>query len=222
MIFYIVTDIEKAYREGSVWFNIMHTLESHAEDVCLIVHYKKVSPKLVSQLQPWAICHSGGSTSYSKYDVLESRNYRRVVRSYRGAQIGLCGGHQILAVFHGGAIGEMRKLKDDEPNLAGYAPGQYKEWGVYPVQIVRRDPLFNGLGPVIRVQEYHSWEVKKLGRELELLASNKDCRVQAYVHRRKPLYGTQFHPEQSSPLYPDGFKILKNFFRLARAHWKRR
>lgn len=69
----------------------------------------------------------------------------------------------------------------------------------------------------VRVQEYHAWEVKSLGRRLRLLASSDTCRVQAFVHRSRPIYGVQFHPEQASENCPDGFKVLRNFFRLARA-----
>ena len=93
-----------------------------------------------------------------------------------------------------------------------------KEWGVYPVRIVRADPLFDELGEVIRVQEYHMDEVKTLGPELLLLASSARCQVQAFKHCTKPIYGTQFHPEQSPESYPDGKQVLKNFFRIAREY----
>jgi len=71
---------------------------------------------------------------------------------------------------------------------------------------------------VLRVPEYHMDEVKELPDCLRLLASTKDCRVQAYVHVSKPIYGTQFHPEQAMESYPDGFQVLRNFFALARRH----
>ena len=97
-------------------------------------------------------------------------------------------------------------------------PRQFKEWGIYPVRILQHDPLFEGLGDVIRVREAHSWEVQDLGPELVLLATNQTCRVQAYRHPTRPLYGVQFHPEGANKDYPDGFQVLQNFFKLARAY----
>ena len=112
----------------------------------------------------------------------------------------------------------MRKLKPHEADPTSYHPGYFKEWGVYPVRIVKADPLFRGLGKLIRVQEYHYWEVKRLGPELQLLASSQHCQVQAFRHRTKPIYGTQFHPEAFSEAYRDGATVLQNFFAVARTH----
>ena len=92
---------------------------------------------------------------------------------------------------------------------------------MYAVRIVQRDPLFDGLGEVIRVQEHHMDEVKELAGDLRLLASSEDCRVQAFVHRLRPVYGVQFHPEAASESYPDGFQVLRNFFCLARRYHER-
>ena len=89
------------------------------------------------------------------------------------------------------------------------------------MEVIRRDPLFNGLGRIVRVQQFHRSEVKTLGPDLVLLASTRACPGQAFKHRRKPLYGVQFHPEEASENYPDGFRILKNFFRLARTAHRR-
>ncbi len=87
---------------------------------------------------------------------------------------------------------------------------------MYPVRVLRRDPLFRGLGEVVRVQQFHRSEVKSLGKALVCLASSTDCAVQAFAHRRRPLYGVQFHPEEATEGYPDGGLILRNFFRIAR------
>ncbi len=62
----------------------------------------------------------------------------------------------------------------------------------------------------------HRSEVKVLPDEFRLLASTDDCRVQAMVHRDMPLYGTQFHPEKRQEGYPDGHRLVANFFRIAR------
>lgn len=218
MIIYICTDTFDQYRAADYWHRLRGKLEEVAKDACLLMHYSQVSVELLARIQPWALCHSGGGTDYDKYDVLQHAGYRRVVREFDVAQIGFCGGHQIINVFHGGRNGAIRRLRPGEPDLSSYNPGYFKEIGVYPVRVVKADPIFKGLPKTIRVHEYHYHEVKKLGAGLELLASSAGCRVQAFRHRTRPVYGVQFHPEQSPETYPDGTRLLQNFFRIARQH----
>jgi GMP synthase-like glutamine amidotransferase len=217
MILYIITDTEEKARSDN--FNRHRwTLEDLSEDVCVGVHFRRVNMGLVDRLQPWAVCHSGSGTPFEEYGLLEHADYRRVIMECRAAQIGLCGGHQAIAHVFGGSLGSMRPLRPEDPDLnPAYHPGFFKEAGIFPVRIVRRDPLFDGLSDVMRVHEAHRDEVKDLGPDLVLLASSDNCRVQAYVHRSRPIYGTQFHPEQATQSYPDGFRILRNFFRIAKS-----
>ncbi|MCH5378095.1 MAG: gamma-glutamyl-gamma-aminobutyrate hydrolase family protein, partial [Planctomycetes bacterium] len=97
----------------------------------------------------------------------------------------------------------------------GYNPGQFKEWGFTPVQIVRRDPLFEGLPEEVVVREAHAYHVVQVPDGFELLASTAECKVQAFKHRQRLVYGTQFHPEVNDDDHPHGRAILENFFRLA-------
>jgi GMP synthase-like glutamine amidotransferase len=218
MILYVGTDTRERYRTNVDLFKVRNILEDMAGDACIVLHYSQVSPAVLAQLRPWAVCHSGSGTDYKDYDVLQAADYRRAVRESGAAQIGFCGGHQIIAKFFGSRLGPMRRLKPGEPDPSSYHPGQFKEWGVYPVRVVKADPLFGGMGRTIRVEEYHYWEVKRLGAQLELLASSAECRVQAFRHRSKPIYGTQFHPERFGEAYRDGAKVLENFFTIARGY----
>ena len=216
MILFVTTDSPANARGAGFWTH-KHTLEDLAEDLCVVVRYNQLSRELLDQLRPWAVCHSGGGAVFSDYDILQSPEYRWLVTECDVPQIGFCGGHQLIARHFGSTVNPMGPLRDDEADHnPAYHTGFYKESGVYPVRIVARDPLFEGLGDVIRVHQNHKDEVKELGPDLMLLASSARCRVQAFKHRAKPIYGTQFHPEQSPEAYPDGRRILANFFRLAR------
>jgi GMP synthase-like glutamine amidotransferase len=216
MILYICTDTYEQYCTGTGWTFNRKTIEDISQDACLILHYSQVNLDVLAKIQPWAICHSGGVTDYDDYDVLQAPNYLQVVREFPVAQIGFCGGHQILANIFGSSLGPMRRLRPDEPDHDPYSAGYFKEWGVYPVQIVSSDALFQGCGDSIHVHEYHYWEVKELAEDLVLLASTAGCRVQAFRHREKPVYGTQFHPEKTNDTYRDGARVLENFFKLAK------
>ena len=84
MIVYIITDKGDAARRGGGFQGHKVTLEDLSGDVCLVLHYTQVSLSLMAELRPWAVCHSGGGTSYRDYDVLQTRAYRRAVTQGHG------------------------------------------------------------------------------------------------------------------------------------------
>ena len=218
MIMYVVTDTtEHMKRVGH--HETALKLEQLSDDLCLLIHYSKVSMECLEQVKPWAIVHSGSGTDYDQYDVLEAEPYCRVVKESEVPQLGICGGHQIVAHFFGSELGPMRALDPDEPDFfPEYNAGFFKEKGMWPVYVHTDDPLFADLPPTLRVSESHYWEIKQLGKELKPLARSHDCEVQAYVHQHRPVYGVQFHPERATEQYPHGTKLLENFFAIARSH----
>ena len=220
MIMYVIMETAEKYLAGN-WHRPRLTFEETSGDFCLMIHYKQLSLKMLSVLCPKAIVYSGASTPFEDYDVRQTRNYRQVVMSSSIPQLGICGGHQLAAEFFGCTLGSMHLIgcgeADHNPK---YHPGEFKEWGVYPVTVLQKDPLFNGLDKIIRVQQYHRSEIKKVGGDIVTLASSPACRVQAFRHRTRPFYGVQFHPEEACEGYPDGYVILRNFFKWAAARQK--
>jgi GMP synthase (glutamine-hydrolysing) len=59
-------------------------------------------------------------------------------------------------------------------------------------------------------------ELKRVPPGFTLLASTPACRVQALRHKTLPLRTVQFHPEGYTDYYPDGKRLLENFFRWAK------
>lgn len=220
MILYVIMETAEKYLSGN-WHRPRLTLEQASGDYCLMIHYKQLNVKMLSLLRPRAIVYSGTSTPFEEYDVRQSRNYRKVVMTSMIPQLGICGGHQLASEFFGCTLGTMHRIQENEADHnPKYHPGEYKEWGIYPVTVLQKDPLFAGLGKVVRVQQFHRSEIKRIGRDIEVLARSLACQVQAFRHRTRPFYGVQFHPEEACEGYPDGFKILHNFFIWAAARQK--
>jgi GMP synthase (glutamine-hydrolysing) len=179
----------------------------------LVVHYSQIRKADFDPEKVRAILISG--RAYPIIDVL-TRELFALIREAHIPTFGFCGGHQLVAQAYGAKVGAMRPLKPGEKDPAPFhGPGLFKEWAFLPVRIVRTDPLFEGLGATLIVQEYHYGEVKELPEGFDLLASSDECRVQAIKRRDKIMYGTQFHPEDYDEKHPDGRHILENFFRIA-------
>jgi anthranilate synthase component 2 len=78
------------------------------------------------------------------------------------------------------------------------------------VEIVKNDPIFEGLPKTIEVGRYHSWVVDPDLPET-LIATSFDTKGQlmSLRHRDYDVCAVQFHPE--SVLTPQGKKILENW-----------
>ncbi|WP_051386429.1 aminodeoxychorismate synthase component I [Actinokineospora inagensis] len=115
------------------------------------------------------------------------------------AVLGVCLGHQGIAVLAGGVV-----------DLAPRARHGY----VSQVQHDGKD-LFRGLPQGFDVVRYHSLAVlEPLPESLEVTARAEDGVVMGIRHRERPLWGVQFHPESVSSQF--GHELVTNFADLTR------
>jgi GMP synthase (glutamine-hydrolysing) len=129
--------------------------------------------------------------------------------------MGFCAGHQVIGQAFGASAGPMRALRRDEMDpRPDFGPGLFKELGPTKAEVVQRDPLFDGLPDEICMIQNHYWAVTQLPSDLVLLARTDACPIQAFRHRERPIYGTQFHPERYTLDHPHGRQLLENFFHL--------
>ena len=182
---------------------------------CEAILYQQVSRELAEEKNIAAIVISGNTTDWEAYDFDTFEPLFELVRSGDVPTIGLCGGHQLIGLMYGAPCDAMRELAPGEEEVGDFAPGWFKEVGYLPVQVVKEDPIFYGLGTSPVFFESHYWEIKELPAEFELLASTEECRVQAMKHKQHLVYGTQFHPEVNTAEHRDGFRLLRNFFIVA-------
>lgn len=193
-------------------FKLRHRVEAHSGLRCVVVHFTEVRGEDLDRDNVKAILITGRSKVVSR--ELDAQFYP-LLRQTQIPLFGFCGGLQLIGQAHGAELGPLRKLREGEadPNPS-YHPGGFKEWGFLPVQIVHRDPLFEGLPDEIVVRQAHAFQLVQVPDEFQLLASSPDCMVEAFKHTQRLVYGTQFHPEVNDDQHPHGRVILENFFRL--------
>jgi GMP synthase (glutamine-hydrolysing) len=211
-------------------------LEALAGRPCLVRRYTEVTPQGLQGLGIEALVISGNGTDWPEYDSADLAGLQDVIRGATLPILGLCGGHQLIAMAHGAPVDSMRPLRPGEPDVTDLsAPGYLKEWGFMPVEVVKPDPLFDELDAAPVFLEVHHCEIKELPAGFDNLACTPDCAIQVLKQRGKPVYSTQFHPEsytesagdRRNPLvnlvYPDGYPearpdgraLIANFFRIA-------
>ena len=197
-------------------------LEEISGQACLLQRYPRVTRQRLKEWGIRALVISGCGADWSEYNEADLAEMYRVIRAADLPILGLCGGHQLIAMAHDTPLGTMRRLEEGEEDIyPGLGPGYFKEWDYTPVRVVKADPIFEGLGEEPVFLEAHYWEVKEVPPGFELLASTDACRIQAIRRAGALVYGTQFHPEyyylseEEETLRYDGREMLTNFFRLA-------
>ena len=73
--------------------------------------------------------------------------------------------------------------------------------------------LFSGIDQGFPVVRYHSLAITGMGPDGNVCAWADDGVVMGIEHRRRPLWGVQFHPESIATEH--GAKLVENFYRLA-------
>ncbi len=109
--------------------------------------------------------------------------------------LGVCGGHQALALAYGGKVAKASNLIQ----------------GFRTVTLEDKDTLLAGLPPKIKVMQSHREQVKQLPPNFIRTATSADIENEGMKHEARPLYGVQFHPERWNEENTAGKRVLENF-----------
>ena len=195
--------------EGVSPREIRDALERLRPDVPVVVeHYKDVSLRRVRELSPSHIILSGQSHPWSIYTPESLAGIFEVIHKASQPTLGICGGHQQIALSYGSTLGIMNRSAPGE----GYE-GAVKLRGFYDVE-TNGEGIFANLPSRVTVWQSHYEEVKELPEDFELTASSDTCPIEAMRHNARPLYSVQFHPELFDEEHPQGRSILENFLSL--------
>ena len=170
--------------------------------------YHSVSLKRVNSLRPTHIILSGQSHPWIKYPARSLAGVFELIKKARQPILGVCGGHQQIALAFGAPVDLMERLEPGE----GYE-GARRERGYFPVETTGTG-IFKDLPKQLTVWHSHCDEVKDLPKGFRRTASNEACSIQAMEHTQRPLFGVQFHPELFDDAHPDGQKVLRNFLAI--------
>jgi GMP synthase (glutamine-hydrolysing) len=164
------------------------------------IHYQDQGLRKLYTLNPLCLVLSGSPVLFSLEGLRGFEEEIELIREFDGPILGICGGHQLIGLAY---------------HVKVVSAGEYFR-GFYRKEVLKEDPIFEGLPKVIEVYESHKEKVEKPPEGFEVLVRSGRIEVEAFRHIRKPIYGVQFHPESYDEGHPHGRRILENFLRLAR------
>jgi len=155
-----------------------------------IVHFRDAFTRDVSAFD--AIVFGPQGTPFSRYDASFLPALRRFVEGCGRPVLGICGGHQALALAFGGEVG---------PTFGGQTQSTYKGMrkvmGCVAVQSLGHDSVLKDLSPSTPLLESHVEEVTRLPDGFVVTASSDLTPIEAMRHVSRPWRGVQFHPERA-------------------------
>ncbi len=112
--------------------------------------------------------------------------------------LGVCLGHQAIAVAFGGKIVSAKKLMHGKTSMIS-TDGK---------------SLYQGINKPFKAMRYHSLAVleKNLPQCFEISSETDDGEIMGIRHLKHPTEGIQFHPE--SIMTPVGKRLLRNFLNI--------
>lgn len=152
---------------------------------------------------------TGQGTPWTAYPAPMFTTFRRFLDKVEVPVLGICGGHQLIALAHGVAVAPMKGTIRNNSYK-----GMFRQRGFTPVRLTASAPLFTGLPAEAMVWQNHVEEVKTLPAGFAQIASDDVSPLQSFMHPTRPIYGVQFHPEKWDEANPAGRTILENFLGL--------
>ncbi len=153
---------------------------------CLLADPAKVKAADVKKIAPAGIILSGGPASvHSEPPPFDTKIFDIGIPI-----LGVCLGYQMWAKHIGARV----------------APGEKREFGVYPLVLKKKDALFNGIKNRTPVLQTHGDKIFPHNKiSITGITGNSPVAAGHYKH----FWGVQFHPEVSDT--QDGAKMYANF-----------
>jgi len=148
---------------------------------------------------------------------------KRFILDSQTPVLGICGGHQFLAITFGGRVDFI------DPRFVGSYPERYPkeavaERGLVALSTLAKDPILQGVAEhpgIFHVMESHYEEVKTVPPPFINVAKSEMSEAQLMRIPGKKVYGLAFHPERGWDSTNDlqqrknaGKQILANFLTM--------
>jgi para-aminobenzoate synthetase len=180
----------------SYTYNVFHLLAGVSGEEPIVVDNDAVSWRALSRWDFDAIVLSPGPGSPRRWHDFCVCN--DILRYSEIPVLGICLGHQGLGQMLAGKVSSAPEAMHGRLSRIHHCD----------------EGLFAGIPQDFPVVRYHSLAITDMGPDGNVTAWADDGVVMGIEHRRKPMWGVQFHPESVATEH--GARLVENFYGLAR------
>ena len=185
-----------------------------AVDGLILIGGPDYSPSLWNQkLDPATILVN---PKRQEFDLALARRADRM----RLPMLGICGGHQLIAVARGGSVIQDLRTSRTFPRLTCHSGARVR----HRVDVAEGSALASVLGRVrLKTNSYHHQAVEKAGRNLVTVARAFDgvCEAIEDPRPRRFVIGVQWHPERMFAKDEVQLRLFRALARAAREYARR-
>jgi GMP synthase-like glutamine amidotransferase len=173
----------------------------------LTVPCHEVSLEMIEKLKnkPIAIILSGNNADYPNMPMFEFNGEYEIIRYSNIPILGICCGHQQLAMAYGFTYARSMGWSD----ISSMEKPQMRQ----KIKILKADPIFKGIPDPFEGAEIHGWSIGYLPEGFQVIASSDY--IQAVKNTSRLIYGEQFHAEIEVS-YNQAKPYLFNFLKMAK------
>jgi para-aminobenzoate synthetase len=180
----------------SYTYNVFHLLAGVSGEEPIVVDNDAVSWRALSRWDFDAIVLSPGPGSPQRWHDFCVCN--DILRYSEIPVLGICLGHQGLGHLLDGKVSSAPEAMHGRLSRIHHSDAG----------------LFEGIPQDFPVVRYHSLAITDMGPDGQVTAWADDGVVMGIEHRRRPMWGVQFHPESVATEH--GARLVENFYSLAR------
>ncbi len=180
----------------SYTYNVFHLLAGVSGEEPIVVDNDAVSWRALSRWDFDAIVLSPGPGSPERWHDFCVCN--DILRYSEIPVLGICLGHQGLGHLLNGKVSSAPEAMHGRLSRIHHSD----------------DGLFAGIPQDFPVVRYHSLQITDMGPDGQITAWADDGVVMGIEHKRRPMWGVQFHPESVATEH--GARLVENFYGLAR------
>jgi para-aminobenzoate synthetase len=180
----------------SYTYNVFHLLAGVSGEEPIVVDNDAVSWRALSRWDFDAIVLSPGPGSPARWHDFCVCN--DILRYSEIPVLGICLGHQGLGHLLAGKVSSAPEAMHGRLSRIHH----------------QDEGLFEGIPQDFPVVRYHSLAITDMGPDGNVTAWADDGVVMGIEHRRRPMWGVQFHPESIATEH--GARLVENFYGLAR------
>ena len=169
-------------------FNLVDYLRNLGAE-CEVVDNNKVDLKKLESYDGVLISPGPGTPE----DAGKSINVVNQCAEIKKQLLGVCLGHQVIAVAQGGTVSRATELLH----------------GKTSVMVHDQQGVLDAIPSPLVVGRYHSLVIKEVPENYIVNGRTESGVIMAMSHRSLPIFGLQFHPE--SVLTENGYQILGNW-----------